>query len=235
MKIMKEINGDQLYLLSETGYGMARHFDGLSVVSSTKCTYIDALRDSLHPCDEEDHCLVLSQPLSFEKGLDCMRGESLQQHKDSLRDIIWENETRNRGIPRFTFEQVQEFCDSLTIGNGGWIMPPYLPNDTFTNNPDSATILRAFLSGKNLVKYVSAIKFYSIKYFMPHLTSVLEHIFERLDYKWNKNIDRISIAYPHKKREDYQNVFSILGYDLLTENLINSETLLAQYIKTESE
>jgi hypothetical protein len=162
-----------------------------------------------------------------------MWGNNLQQHKEALRDVIWENETRNRGIPRFTFEQVQQFCNSLTIGNGGWIMPPYLPNNTFTNNPDSATILWAFLSGKNLVKYVSAIKFYSTKYHLPHLTPMLEHVFERLDYKWNKNIDRISIAYPHKERGDYQKVFSILGYALLTENLINSETLLAQYIKTE--
>mgnify|MGYP001378022285 CR=1 FL=1 len=90
MQMMKEKNGKQLYLLSETGYGMARNFDGVSVVSSTKCEYIDALRDSLCPCGEEDYGLVLSQSIPFSKGTDYGL-HTLQQHKDSLRDTIWES------------------------------------------------------------------------------------------------------------------------------------------------
>ena len=210
MQIMKEVNGTQKYLLSDTGYGMAHYFDDACSVSLVECSYINTIKEILCPCndEEEDFCEILSQEINFLRGMD--RCVSIQEQKECLVRAVWENETTNRGLPRFTLEQLEEFVSDLQWKDFGWELPKYFPKNIFSNNPDSTTLLQEFLRGSSLKRVISALRFYKIKHSEPHLMPILKHIFERLDHKWNKCSKRLHISYPADQNTEYQRVLSLI-------------------------
>lgn len=233
MQIMRERKGKQRYLMSEEGYGMAHYFEDTCSVSVMRCAYLNTLQDMMCPCEEEEEeaCAIFDENIRFVQG--ARGGESEAERKENLVRAIWENETHNRGIPRFTLEQVTEFVGDLTLGTFGWVLPEYCPYDIFSNEPDDTTMVYEFLTGKNIKRVVSALKFYKVKHENPHLTPILQHIFERLDYRWNKDSQRIHISYKSSLNTEYQWVFSKLGYELHKEIPANRKDVLAQYIKIE--
>jgi len=230
MQLMKK--NDQYYMVSDKGIGEAQYYNGKCVVKEPaqeiSSKFKKTLRDVSQSFDDYSACCTcLSQALTFDEPLLYSRNKSEGALRKDLLEAIWKCETSHRDIPRFTHKNLTEFIYDLEW-DGQWHMPRYADH-IFVNPITSGGIMNEFISkGSELVFLLSALPFYKAQDEEPYLKEVLENIFERMDYRWNKR-DAIIISYPNYDASDYRLAFKLLGYSLYKEERIDGSTYIAIY------